>query len=238
MDAAGRPLLSVDSHLEVTREGSSHSQCFCPHGGLVAKSSFEFRQQVRDLLRYRLRIAGMLLFGALFAFLLRELLIGGDVYRESGSWRVAHILVTLVEAVLAALLCRRCMFSLLQLRIIEVVMFGLPAAFLGYMQYGEMLALPAIHRDVAGLGLIADSVPWLLTLLIYGLFIPNSWRRDGGRGAVRRWSRGDRRRSQRAAAGDSHSPARKRCDIRESAADDGRLDRRCVGIASVRHFAA
>ena len=177
MDAAGRPLLSIDSHLEVTREGSSHSQCFCPHGGLVAKSSFEFRQQVRDLLRYRLRIAGLLLFGALFAFLLRELLIGGDVYRESATWRVAHIVVTLAEAVLAVMLCRKCTFSLLQLRVIEAVMFGLPAAFLGYMQYGEMLALPAIDRDVAGLGLIADSVPWLLTLLIYGLFIPNSWRR-------------------------------------------------------------
>ncbi len=175
-----RPLLSVDSQLEVTREGSGPSQCFCPHGGLVAKSSFEFRQQVRDLLRNRLRIAAVLLFGALFAFLIRDLLIGGDAFEASGPWRVTHIVVTLVEAVLAALLCRRCTFSMFQLRVIEVAMFGLPAAFLGYMQYGEMLALPSVDRDVAGLGLIADSVPWLLTLLIYGLFIPNTWRRATG----------------------------------------------------------
>jgi serine/threonine-protein kinase len=177
MAVAAGNLLSVDSQLDVTRDGGCESQCFCPHVGLIAKSSIEFRQQVRDLLRGRLRIAAILLFGGTLAFLIRDFIVQEGVYEHHVTSRIPHILVTIIEGLFAVFLCRRCTFSLLTLRIVEVVMFGAPALFLAYMQYGESLALPAADLDTAGLELLVGGIPWLLTLLIYGLFIPNGWRR-------------------------------------------------------------
>lgn len=174
--AAGN-LLTVKPELDETRDGCSASQCFCPHGGLIAKSSIEFRQQVRDLLRGRLRIAAVLLFGGTLAFLIRDLIVQGGVYEHHVTSRVPHIVVTIVEGLFAIFLCRRCTFSLLTLRFAEVAIFSVPALFLAYMQFGEMLVLDAADLDKAGLGLLAGSIPWMLTLLIYGLFIPNGWRR-------------------------------------------------------------
>lgn len=178
-------------------------ECFCPHGGLIAKSSFEFREQVRDLLRSRLRIAAILMFVLMALHLLRFILTQGEVFSIPATKLAPHLLVTLIEGGLAVSLCGRRQHSLLLLRVIEVVMFLAPALLLIHLQ-AELVetspvlslwkvsetALSSLHagpdgvallkeseEELQGLRLLAFSVPWLLLLMVYGLIIPNTWRR-------------------------------------------------------------
>lgn len=160
-----------------TRPGDSCHDCFCPHGGLVAKSSLEFREQVRDLLRTRLRVAAIFLFVVLAAHLIRYALTQGELFSFPATDLAPHLIVTAIEGVCVVLLCGRNRLSLLVLRGLELVIFGLPALLLIHMQ--AEVARGSGLRDVEsqGLQLLAFSVPWILLLMVYGLFIPNNWRR-------------------------------------------------------------
>jgi serine/threonine-protein kinase len=162
---------------EATRDGCELQGCFCPHEGLVQQSSLEFRQQVRDLLRARLRLASIILLTAFLGFLVRDLVASGDLLYQ-GFWvQVAHIAVTLVEGAFAVVLCRRCQPTTFKLRTIELVMFLLPAAYLAARQYLFYTREPAGTAELAAYQFIANSIPWIMLLVIYGMFIPNLWRR-------------------------------------------------------------
>jgi serine/threonine protein kinase len=52
-----------------------------------------------------------------------------------------------------------------------------PAMLLVHMQAGIVHARPHMDDEVQGLRLLAFSVPWLLIMMVYGLIIPNTWRR-------------------------------------------------------------
>ncbi len=171
-----RPLSPNDDR--ATRDGCELQGCFCPHEGLVQQSSLEFREQVRDLLRARLRVASIILFGAFLAFFVRDLVVSGDLLYQ-GPWvQFAHLLVTLVEGAFVVLLCRRCRQTTFKLRSIELVMFLLPAAYLAVRQYLFFTREPAGTAELAAYQFIANSIPWIMLLVIYGMFIPNSWRRS------------------------------------------------------------
>ena len=61
--------------------------------------------------------------------------------------------------------------SIKKLRISELVIFGLPAAFFLMLQHRVTL-------EDAGRGVMPPPVPfWLLLIFTYGMFIPNTWRR-------------------------------------------------------------
>ena len=162
---------------QATRDGCELQGCFCPHEGLMQQSSLEFRQQVRDLLRARLRLASIILLTAFLGFLVRDLVASGDLLYQ-GLWvQVAHIAVTLVEAAFVVVLCRRCQPTTFKLRTIELVMFLLPAGYLAARQYLFYTREPAGTAELAAYQFIANSIPWIMLLVIYGMFIPNAWRR-------------------------------------------------------------
>jgi hypothetical protein len=80
---------------EETRPGDSCAECFCPHGGLIAKSSLEFREQDRDLLRSRLRMAAILLFGVLAAHLARYSVTQGETFSFPAKDLLPYVIVTI-----------------------------------------------------------------------------------------------------------------------------------------------
>jgi len=173
--SAERPSSTNDD--EETRDGCELQGCFCPHEGLVQQSSLEFREQVRDLLRGRLRVASIILFAAFFGFLIRDLLVTGDLVYQ-GLWvQVAHIVVTLVEAAFVVLLCRRCRPTIFKLRAVELVMFLLPAVYLTVRQYLFFTRFAAETVQVGEYQFLSSAIPWILLLVIYGIFIPNTWQR-------------------------------------------------------------
>ena len=168
---------SDESPAEETRLGESASKCFCPHGGLVAKSSIEFQEQVRNLLRSRLRNAAIVLFVILIAHLIRAVFTQDKYFSLTLAQLWPQMLVTAAEGVCIALLCVRCQQSIFRLRVIEIVMFALPAMWLVHVQ-GDLAGAAGITGPAArGTQLVAFSVPWILLLTVYGLFIPNTWQR-------------------------------------------------------------
>jgi serine/threonine-protein kinase len=171
--SAERPSSETDAL--ATREGGTPLHCFCPHEGLVQHSSLEFREQVRDLLRSRLRFASIIILVAFVAHFVRELLFAHDILAR--GMYAPHLAVMLVEGAIVAILCRRCRPSLLKLRVIEVVMFLLPAVYLVFRLRHTYIASPPDSTQMAAYQFLGSAVPWILLLLIYGTFIPNYWRR-------------------------------------------------------------
>lgn len=170
-------LKTTSSHPGQSDEACDSMHGFCPHMGLIASSALEFEGQVRNLLRGRLRIAAIILFGGFAAFFLQSLMGDAEFARLQSAIRIPHVIVTLAEGLLVVLLCRKCQLSLRALHAAEVVMFALPAAFLAFMQYQYYTLAPSGDAAVFAYRYLSSGVSWILLLEVYGLFIPNSCRR-------------------------------------------------------------
>jgi serine/threonine-protein kinase len=158
-------------------DDSCPEHAFCPHAGMVDASSLQFTGQLRHLLRARLRAASIILAAGFSLATLRGILAPGflDVMGAPALWALA--VVAAVEAAFGVMLCHRCEHGLRKLRIAEVFIFGLPALQLVYGQFQSCSDLAADDLVLAGFRLSANSIPWILLLYIYALFIPNTWRR-------------------------------------------------------------
>jgi serine/threonine-protein kinase len=150
--------------------------------------------EVQGLLRRRLRIAALLITGSFLAFLIRNLW-DTDQFSPSAFDRSFHAVVTVIVAVLAGLLWSRWPLCLPQLRVLELALFGSAAAFFFWLQYkyldsGMVLDLlpPTDGREItaeqaARTGKVlriaedANAARWVILIVIYGTFIPNTWRR-------------------------------------------------------------
>lgn len=150
---------------------------FCPEAGILHASGGTWTPYVQDLLRSRLRSAAVILFLAFFAFLVRNWYYG--MGPASMGW-VILLLQGLVMAVMLAssvCLCRRWGLSLKQLRLAELAIFGLPAAFLAYVQFAKGCDPSSTASGNCREFLAEACLPWVSLIYIYGLFIPNSWKR-------------------------------------------------------------
>lgn len=131
-------------------------------------------RETGQVLRSRLRSAGLLLFGGFAAYLLLNLVLMPWTNLYGSPIFVAQVLLTVALGYCAASLCRRCAFTNRSLRLKELVIFGGPAAF--------FFALSWIgSRDNV---IEYDSIPehtsyWFVLIFVYALFIPNTWQRAG-----------------------------------------------------------
>jgi eukaryotic-like serine/threonine-protein kinase len=143
---------------------------------LVEGSTPHLSAETRDLLRNRLRIAAILFFIGFLAFLVRWFFYW-DEWGKSEHLPIfyTHALVTVVLGAFAVRLCRHCSYSLLKLRISELVIFGCPALFFVVNAIQGSLYAANLPEGHARLDIII--VPWLLLIFTYALFIPNTWRR-------------------------------------------------------------
>jgi hypothetical protein len=139
---------------------------------LVQGSGSGLSGEAETLLRSRLRSAALLLFAGFASFFVwHTFRIEFDTWSRAVVY-AAHLACTLILGAIGFSLCTRCPISTRQLRWIELVTFGGPAAFFVLMQYdkyvewsGKYVALPEL------------SACWLLMVFTYALFIPNTWRR-------------------------------------------------------------
>lgn len=137
---------------------------------LVEGSGPAMTTETRQLLRCRLRLSALVMFIGFAVFLVRNLLWPG-VRTHSNFLFYFHILVTAVLGFEGFSLCRKCLLSTTQLRIKEVLVFGLPAAFFLALQQIEMM-------HCAEMGFLPSPVSsWLLLMFTYALLIPNTWQR-------------------------------------------------------------
>jgi serine/threonine-protein kinase len=138
---------------------------------VVSGSGPHLTTETQALLRLRLRAAALILLIGFGVFLVRHVI--GVLTDEALSPLLLgfHVLVVLVLGVLAVRLLRHRDASIKKLRIEELVIFGLPAAFFLMLQHRVTL-------EDGGRGVMPPPLPfWLLLIFTYGMFIPNTWRR-------------------------------------------------------------
>jgi hypothetical protein len=143
---------------------------------LVEGSALHMSSETRALLRNRLRIVALLLFVGFLAYLLRSL-ASIDVYLAPEHRVVffVHVIVTLFMGFVGMRMCAHCDFTLKTMRWLELLVFGLPAAFFLLMDYHRLIYC-------ASQALSHPHIPnilgyWILLIFCYALFIPNRWQR-------------------------------------------------------------
>jgi serine/threonine-protein kinase len=142
---------------------------------LVEGSTPQLSAETRDLLRNRLRIAAVLFFIGFLTFFLRWFFYW-DEWGDKHRWMFyTQGLVTLVLGWFAVTLCRHCSYSLIRLRIAEIVIFGCPALFFIVMTVEESIYLAQLPQGASRLNNIV--IPFVLLIFTYAMFIPNTWQR-------------------------------------------------------------
>src|SRR5262249_40597279 len=134
---------------------------------------------VRALLRKRLRFLALLLTGALVANLFLIFVIaGGDV--PEAPWVYFGTCVDGLGTAAGVVLWGGRPLSLRQWRAMELVIFGAlyaqwsaAHAFL----YPQLVVLPDPPYWYGSTIAYAVSLPWSILIILYGILIPNTWRR-------------------------------------------------------------
>ena len=139
---------------------------------LVQGSGTELSGETENLLRSRLRIAALFSFAGFAVFLVWHTLRMDYAAADYVALYVAHMATTLVLGAIALSLCTRCPMSTRQLRWIELLTFGMPVAFFMLLQHSKMTFWAETHGVLPQI-----TGTWLLQILLYALFIPNTWQR-------------------------------------------------------------
>src|SRR5262245_24745771 len=148
--------LDNDTDLQPAAHADEPAKVCCPKREIIAGSGPHLTKETQTLLRLRLRAAAFILLIGFGVFLIRHVV--GVLTGEPLSPVLLgfHVLVVLVLAFSAAPLCRHCAVSLRKLRISELIIFGLPAAFFLMLQHRVAL-------EDAGRGVLPPPLPfWLL----------------------------------------------------------------------------
>jgi serine/threonine-protein kinase len=186
----GEPPAPSDSSLTAWAGGAGHGTPSRCKVALVAGSGPHFTDELSGLLRRRLRIAAGITLVASAVFLIRHLFVPSPFTAEDEQ--AAHILLAMqallvaVLTVVSAMLWSRMGLSLRALRSMELCLFGTMAVFFCYLQYvqfhqGHVLSWAAeghvAKEGVRALATSSNSLRWFVLIVLYGTFIPNTWRR-------------------------------------------------------------
>lgn len=153
----------------------------CCKVAMCEGSSPHMSKETRSLLRSRLRTASLMLATGFGLFFLRNLFIANYSSPSELGLLIFHGLTTLTLLLVGGRLCQKCTFQLSTLRIAELAIFGVPALFFIAMQWLEMQAGLPFY--------IGITAPWMLLILTYSLYIPNSWQHRLDSRPVRRRAR-------------------------------------------------
>ena len=136
-------------------------------GGSIAGSD------TRLLLQARLKLATIALFVVLSSFFGRNLFVSGSAARND----VDGILLLLLAATLVALY-RGNNLSLKQLRMVELIVFGVPAFQIAFDNYFEILLMARLADEAMVLAeMQRTTLSFFALITFYGMFVPNSVRR-------------------------------------------------------------
>jgi serine/threonine-protein kinase len=154
-----------------------------PGVALPAGSGPHATGELRDLLQSRLRFLALLLSGGIaltMVFALTEYWRSGNYLPPGDERPIAGAAALMaLAATLAAILWRYPSLSLPRLRVVELIFFASTFAFWSWVDAtfypGLRLSQPPVW--FGAVMATAVSVPWVLQITVYGIFIPNTWRR-------------------------------------------------------------
>jgi serine/threonine-protein kinase len=138
--------------------------------------------EVRAVLRTRLRVLAPLLLGALAVFYFRNVDAADPATSQFGQ--ILQLVLLGLIALGAAVLYGGPRLRLRGLRAIELLLLGLTATYLAWLQCGAIFeawalreAAPQYETTALRLALGATTARWLLIIVAYGIVVPNNARR-------------------------------------------------------------
>lgn len=139
--------------------------------GLAGDGTTRLDSGFPRLLQSRLRAGALVLFVGFGLYLLRNFIDPRPLW-------LFHLLVVACTGVCFVILSPRRSFTARTLRILELVVFGLPFLFFVPYQHAFMLQKANAGSEVLTLAAFKSVASyWLVTEVFYGLIIPNNWRR-------------------------------------------------------------
>jgi serine/threonine-protein kinase len=152
--------------------------------GLGGGSAMHYSSEIAPLLRHRLRLATVIMLATFSIYLVRTLVMPKHPEGPSEVGRVIQSVVVAVMVLLASVLWTTWPLRVRALRVMELTLFGMAAMFFVYLHFhrfggGRVLewADPQHREQVASLATRASTMPWFVLIVLYGTFIPNTWRR-------------------------------------------------------------
>ena len=167
-DSSNEPTVARPLLHSLGASAQSDGAC-CKVAMCQGSSSPHMSKETQSLLRGRLRIAALLLGAGFGTFFLRQLFTANYASGWELFMLIFHGLVTVTLLGVGGRLCHKCTYSLATLRMAELVIFGVPAVFFVFMQWLNLMANEAF--------VVGATAPWMLLILVYSLYIPNTWKR-------------------------------------------------------------
>ncbi len=155
--------------------------CRYSHG---SDSGPRFTDDISRLLRKRLRLAVLIILAGFAMHFGQNLLLQGPAFDRRPLWLFLTGCEIVVLAAVSGLLWSRRPLSMRTLRALELAIFGLVAAFFAWLQFdayydGAFLRAIAPGGEALVFGQVgkASALRWFLLIVLYGTFVPNTWRR-------------------------------------------------------------
>lgn len=151
---------------------------------LAVGSGPGFTDEMSCLLRTRLRLAILIILVGFVLHFLRNVLLQGPAFDHRPLWLIFCGCEIAVMVCASGLLWSRRPLSMSHLRALEITIFSSVAAFFAWLQVDTYHDGALLRAIVAGhealvfrlVGLSA-ALRWFLLIVLYGTFIPNTWRR-------------------------------------------------------------
>jgi serine/threonine-protein kinase len=140
--------------------------------------------ELNQLLRRRLRIATTIALAGSTAFLIKRL-FHDPADSAHHHYLPFHFMLEAVQLVCCVLLWANLPFTTRVLRLIEITFFGTMAGYFALMQFlmyhnGALFEtwVPSEHKEhFLTVSNSANSLKWFILIVLYGTFIPNTWKR-------------------------------------------------------------
>jgi serine/threonine-protein kinase len=152
--------------------------------GFGGATPMHLSSEIVPLLRHRLRLATLITLAAFGIYLLRNLWIHWQPDGSISAGLAVHSVVVAVMVLLAAILWTTWHLSARILRAMELTLFGAGVTLFVFQhftmfEHGHVLdwANPDYKDKVASLATTSVNMRWFVLIVLYGTFIPNTWRR-------------------------------------------------------------
>ena len=163
------------------RKASRNVRCRFAQG---SDSGPRFTDEMSCLLRTRLRLAILIMLAGFALHFVRNLLLQGSTLDHRPLRLIVSGCEIVVLAIVSGLLWGRRPLSMRTLRVLELTIFGMVAAFFAWLQFdtyhdGALLRSLVHGREALVFRQVgmAAALRWFLLIVLYGTFVPNSWRR-------------------------------------------------------------
>lgn len=141
---------------------------------MVAGSTAELSGEIATLLRTRLRASAMILGIGFALFFIRDAFAFNLARDEQLLLWLFMGVFAVALGMFAVILCRKCEFTAAKLRMMELLIFGLPALFFLWMNLTAAYLWGTTHHVEYARNPVT---PWFLLMFNYAMFIPNAWHR-------------------------------------------------------------